>query len=99
MFKTDLRGNMNQMGFRDDRVFRIRAQVSTPGNTFADAKLFDALADLDNDSRPFLAKSQRKGRGIDAFAIVDIDEIDADGVDLNQHLIRRWNGTFNVGEL
>src|SRR5437773_2719223 len=64
------------------------AKASFGHDAIAGLELGDARADRSDDAGGFRAKCERAGEGIMSLPMVDLDEVDADRLDLDEQLGR-----------
>ncbi len=91
--------NLDQLRGGNQRVLGIAADDAGGGDSIAGFESSDAGTELFNRSRGLAAGNQRERSLVDAFAKVDLDEIDAGGFNADENLTRSRLGNWQVDEL
>src|SRR5580692_6623639 len=77
-------------------IFRICARNPCVRDTISRLEIFHVAAHFADHSAGFLAKNERRYRGIAALAKIAVDEIDSRRGDLHEHFIGFWLRSRNV---
>ena len=92
-------GNLDQLRGGNQRVLGIAADHAGGRDRIAGGKSGDARAQLLHCARGLAARNQGQRGLVDALAEVDLDEVDAGGLNADQHLSRPRLGDGQIGEL
>ena len=92
-------GNLHQLRGGNERVLGIAAQHAHRGHRVARGKPGDARAQLLHSTRGLAARSEWQRGLINALAEVDLDEVDPDSLNTDQHLPRPRRGNGQIGQL
>jgi hypothetical protein len=76
----------------------VCSRDAAPGDLLSGANEGDTIANRFDDAGGLLAESIRQGRGISAFAEIDVDEIDAGGLNADECLTWAGCGPGDVDE-
>ena len=95
----DALGNLDELRGGNQSVLRVAADDGGGSDRVAGGESGNAGAELFYGARGFTARDQRQRGFVDAFAEVDLDEVDADGLNAQQDLARSRLGDGQVGEL
>ena len=87
---------LDQPVLGDHPFLRVGAKAREVGHAVADLEVLDALADLDHLARAFIAGRERRRRGVEALAKINVNEIDADRVIADQNLATPRRRQFDV---
>ena len=89
----------NQARRRNQSLRRVRAHHARPGDALARADLGHARSDCLDRSRAFLTDGEGHLELVHAAALVDVDEVDADGLDAHQRLTCSGLRRGHLGQL
>ena len=92
-------GDLDQLGGRHEGILGVAAKHGDRGDKIAGFKPSDAGAKFLDGSRSFTAGREGNGSLVLTFAEVDFDEVDASGLDADQHLSRARMGNGQIGKL
>ena len=99
LLRAHARGNLDQLRSENERILRIAAEHTDRGYGVALSKACNAGPQLLHRARGLAAQDQRHRRLVHTLAEIDIDEVDPDGFDADQHLPRSRLGNGQLGQL
>src|ERR1700683_3200504 len=99
VFHAQSVGNLDQLRCGDQRVLGIAAHQAYGCDRVARGEPRDARAEFFHGTRSFTAGGEWERGFIDALAEVDLDEVDARGLDAYEHLTRFGNRNGEISEL
>ena len=92
-------GNLDQLRGGNESVLGIAADDAGGGDRIAGFESRDAGTELLHGARGFAARNQGERGLVDALAKVDLDEVDAGGLNADEHLARPWLRNGQVDKL
>ena len=97
--RGDAVGNCNQASDRRNRELRVSPGNAAPGNAVANFDAANVRPNANDDARRLLAGDERQRRRVAALAQVDVDEVDAAGLDLDERFAGAGRGGGQLAEL
>ena len=91
--------NLDELRGGNQSVLGIAADDGGGGDRIAGGKSRDAGTEFLHRARGFAAGDQGQRGFVDAFAEIDLDEVDADGFNAHQDLARSRLGNGQIGQL